>query len=493
MSTINPFDKEIVSVETEFCGRKLTMEVNRMAFQSSAVTVRYGDTVVQGVALANDQPNPNADYFPLMIDYEEKFYAAGKMSGSRFIKREGRPSENAILTARLIDRPIRPLFPKGYYNEVQGLAQVLSLDPDLKADTIAMIAVSTAISMTGAPFEGPVAGVRVGLVDGELMAYPSNEQLQRSRLDLTVAGTKDAIMMVEAGASEVTEAEMVDALELAHKAMQPAIELQTQLMEKLGIVAEVYQPEAEEDTLLNTIQAFLSDKVGENLRDPKTDVREEKVRELRQKTIDKFLQTYEDETTNESEIKEIFAKLMKKEIRRSILEDGLRPDNRKPEDIRPLSSEVGILPRAHGSSIFTRGLTQALNITTLAPLSYSQLIDTMDQNVEKRFMHHYNFPAWSVGEISRPRSAGRREIGHGALAERALAAVIPSEKDFPYAIRTVSEIMSSAGSTSMASVCSGTLSLMDAGVPLTKPFSGVANGCISSDGRKKVLTEIRDQ
>ncbi|MBP6880439.1 polyribonucleotide nucleotidyltransferase [Candidatus Saccharibacteria bacterium] len=495
MATINPFGKEIINLETEFCGRTLKFEINRLAFQSSAVTVTYGDTVVQGVALAANHANPHATYFPLMIDYEEKFYATGKISGSRFIKREGRPSEQAVLTARLIDRPIRPLFPKGYQNEVQALAQVLSVDPELKPDTIAMIAVSTAIMMTGAPFDGPVAGVRVGKVDGKLIAYPDTTQLEDSELDLTVAGTADAIMMVEAGAKEVSESDMVDALQMAHQAIQPAIELQNQLVEKLAVIKQEFEVVEDDAALTAEIEAFLSDKMGDKLRNPQTDLREQAVRELREQTVEHFVEDPEAEDAHEriSQVKEIYAHAMKREIRRGILEDGLRPDNRKSDTLRPLSSEVGVLPRTHGSSIFTRGLTQSLNITTLASLSYSQLIDNMESNTTKRFMHHYNFPAWSVGEISRPRSAGRREIGHGALAERALEAVLPSEDDFPYAIRSVSEIMSSAGSTSMAAVCSGTLSLMDAGVPITKPVSGIAMGLMSSDDKKVILSDIMDE
>ena len=492
--TINPFGKDIIKVSTEFCGRELSIETNRVAFKSHTVWVRYGDNVVAGTALASDKPRANADYFPLMIDYEEKMYAAGKISGSRFVKREGRPSEDAILISRLIDRPIRPLFPKGFMNEVQGIATVYSMDPDLKPDTIGMIAVSTALMLTGAPFEGPVGGVRIALVDGELIAYPTKEQLLKSKLDLTVAGTEDAIMMVEAGADEVDEETMVKALQLAHESIQPVIALQNELAEKMGVVRQQFEVAADDPELKSAIQKAINDKEGPHLRHKDTHTREEAVRELREEVVEQFASEEED-GPGASTVKEIFAHLMKNEVRSGILEDGVRPDERGPEDIRPLSSEVGMLPRAHGSSIFTRGLTQAVNVVTLASASFAQVIDTMERDEEKHFIHHYNFPGYSVGEIKRLMGAGRREIGHGALAERALAPVIPSQEDFPYTIRTVSELQSAAGSTSMASVCSGCLALMDAGVPITKPVSGIAMGLISDDdtGKKVILTDIMDQ
>lgn len=492
--TINPFGKDIIKVSTEFCGRELSIETNRVAFKSNTVWVRYGDNVVAGTGLASDKPRAGADYFPLMIDYEEKMYAAGKISGSRFVKREGRPSEDAILTARLIDRPIRPLFPKGYVNEVQGIATVYSMDPDLKPDAIGMIAVSTALMLTGAPFEGPVGGVRIALVDGELIAYPTKEQMLKSKLDLTVAGTEDAIMMVEAGADEVDEETMVKALQMAHEAIQPVIALQNELVEKMGVVKQEFEVVADDPELKASIQKAIDDKEGPHLRHKDTHTREEAVRELREEVVEQFA-SEEEEGPSASTVKEIFAHLMKHEVRRGVLEDGVRPDERGPEDIRQISSEVGMLPRAHGSSIFTRGLTQAVNVVTLASASFGQVIDTMERDEEKHFIHHYNFPGYSVGEIKRLMGAGRREIGHGALAERALAPVIPSQEDFPYTIRTVSELQSAAGSTSMASVCSGCLALMDAGVPITKPVSGIAMGLMSDDetGKKVILTDIMDQ
>jgi polyribonucleotide nucleotidyltransferase len=487
--TINPFGNKIISVSGDFCGRELTLEVGRLAFQASAaVTARYGDTVIEAVVGVGN-PVPGLDFFPLSVDYEERFYAAGKISGSRFIKREGRPSEEAILAGRLIDRPIRPLFPKGYRDEVQAIAMVLSLDPQLKPDIIAMIAVSAALCLSGAPFDGPVAGVRVAMIDGKLKTYPTTEELEASKLDLTVAGTKDAIMMVEAGANEVDEETVVKAIELAHSAFQPAIELQEQLIKKIGVTAKQYELTLPDEKVQADVDAFISKKVKDTRGNQQE--REEKIGALKEELTEHFKK----QLGEESDLGPYYEALdaaIKKEVRRSILEDGVRPDNRKPEDIRALSSEVGVLPRAHGSSIFTRGSTQALNVTTLAPLSYAQLVDTMEENTEKRFFHHYNMPGYASGEIKRLGSPGRREIGHSALAQRALLAIIPEEADFPYTIRTVTEIMSSNGSTSMAAACSGCLSMMDAGVPIKAPVSGIAMGLVTGgqSGKYVVLSDI---
>jgi polyribonucleotide nucleotidyltransferase len=487
--TINPFGKEIITVSGDFCGRELTLEVGRLAFQASAaVTARYGDTVIQAVVGVGN-PVPGLDFFPLSVDYEERFYAAGKISGSRFIKREGRPSEEAILAGRLIDRPIRPLFPKGYRDEVQAIAMVLSLDPELKPDIVAMVAVSAALMLSGAPFDGPVAGVRVGLVDGKLKAYPTTQELEQSQLDLTVAGTKEAIMMVEAGAREVDEKMLVEAIELAHTSFQPAIELQQQLVKKVGVKAKEYEVTLPDEEVQAAVDKFLGNKV----RDTRGNQLERgtKIDALKDALVDHFKKELGDDADLGSYI-DAFDSAIKKEVRRAILEDGLRPDNRKNADIRALSSEVGVLPRAHGSAIFTRGSTQALNVTTLAPLSYAQLVDTMEENDEKRFFHHYNMPGYASGEIKRLGSPGRREIGHSALAQRALEAVIPNENDFPYTIRTVTEIMSSNGSTSMAATCSGCLSMMDAGVPLLAPVSGIAMGLVTDPASDKyvILSDI---
>ncbi len=489
--TINPFNKKIVSVSTDFCGRKLTLETGRLAFQAgAAVTATYGDTVVLAVASAANDPISGMDYFPLSIDFEEKLYAAGKISGSRFIKREGRPTDNAILTGRIIDRPIRPLFPKGYRNEVQGIATVLSLDPELKPDIVAITAISAAFMLTGIPFDGPVSGVRVGLVDDKLKAFPSTEELKESMLDLIVAGTKDAIMMVEAGAKEVSEATMVEAIELAHKSFQSAIDLQNELVKKVGVTKREFELLLPDKDIQTQVDKFLDGKLGKKLRGTQME-RTDKMRELREETFEHFKEVQGDDYLREP-IYEAFEYALKQDVRKGILDEDIRPDGRNSKEIRQLSSEVGILPRAHGSSLFTRGSTQALNVTTLAPLNFAQMVDSMEENGEKRFIHHYNMPGYTVGEIRRVGSPGRREIGHGALAERALLAVIPDENEFPYTIRTVSEIMSSNGSTSMASVCSGCLSLMDAGVPLKAPVSGIAMGLITDDkGKYVILSDIQ--
>lgn len=492
--TINPFGKDIVRVETEFGGRKLTMETGRLAFQAQgSVMVTCGGTVVLGIAGIGDPPH-GMDYFPLMIDYEEKMYAAGKISGSRFIKREGRPSDDAVLTSRLIDRPIRPLFPDGYGNEVQGIATVLSVDEEVRPDIIAMIAVSAAIHLTSAPFEGPIGGTRIGLIDNKLIVNPSREEMTKSDLDLVVSGTKDAIMMVEAGANEVDEDTMLSALELAHKEMQPVIALQSELAKKLGIEKEEFTPEVDEayEAIAEEVNKYLEGKLGEKVRGKNKVERDEKIATLREQMLEELVDQDADEEVDLHPYKEAFEKVIKKELRRAILEEGIRPDGRDNTAIRPLSSEVGVLPNVHGSAIFTRGSTQALNIATLAPLSYAQMIDTMERDEEKTFIHHYNMPGFTTGEVRRPRSPGRREIGHGYLAERAVRPMIPNTEEFPYTIRLVSELMSSNGSTSMASVCSSTLSLMDAGVPIKRPVSGIAMGLMSDgEGKMVVLSDIQ--
>jgi polyribonucleotide nucleotidyltransferase len=491
--TINPYGKDIIIVETEFCGRKLSLEVNRLGFRTSAsVLVRYGDTAVLGTAMVSGNPITGFDYFPLSIDYEEKFYAAGKISGSRFIKREGRPSDEAILIGRLIDRPIRPLWPKGYRHEVQGVASVLSTDPAYRPDMIAMIAMSTAFMLTGAPFEGPVAGVRVGLQDGKPTAFLSLEEMAKNDLDLVVAGTADAIMMVEAGANEVSEEQVIEAMAWAHEAIQPAIQLQKDLIAKVGVTAQEYELSLPSEDIQKEVDAFLEGKMGKKLRAPMAE-RHQRMHELREALLAHFAEKLGDEwEAVKREYEDAFATAANKDVRKGILEDGARPDGRSFTEIRPLSSEIGFLPRAHGSSLFTRGLTQGMNIVTLAPLSYAQLVDTMERNEEKRFMHHYNAPGYTVGEIKRLGSPGRREIGHSALAERALLPVIPAEDVFPYAIRSVTEIMSQNGSTSMAATCSSCLALMDAGVPLKAPVSGIAMGLIVSDDQTIILSDIAD-
>ena len=490
--TINPTGKQIISVETDFCGRKLTLEINRVGFRSSgSVVAKYGDTVVLGTAMVSKKTVQGMDYFPLSIDYEEKFYAAGKMSGSRFIKREARPSDDAILISRLIDRPIRPLWPKGYRHEVQGIATVLSMDPAFRPDMIAMIATSAALMLTGAPFEGPVAGVRVGYdAEKKLTAFLSAEQLDTGGLDLVIAGTADGIMMVEAGADEVTEEQVAEALEFAQAAMQPAIELQKELVEKVGVTKQEYTLDLPDEAIQTDVATYLENKLGENLHKPYPE-RNELISVLREETMEHFAGLLGDEF-NAAVYEEAFTMALHKDVRKGIIKSQTRPDGRKLDEVRQLSSEVGFLPRAHGSSLFTRGVTQGMNIITLAPLSYVQLVDTMERNSERRFMHHYNAPGWTVGEVRRLGSPGRREIGHGYLAERALSAVLPSEADFPYAIRSVTEIMSQNGSTSMAATCSSTLALMDAGVPLKAPVSGIAMGLMVDGDNSYVLSDIAD-
>lgn len=493
MSTINPNGKEIFSVSTDFCGQKLTMEVNRVGFRSTAsVLVTYGDTVVLGTAMVGSKP-VMMDYFPLSIDYEEKFYAAGKISGSRFVKREGRPSDEAILIGRLIDRPIRPLFPKGYRQEVQVVASVLSMDPNFRPDSIAMIASSAALMLTGTPFDGPVSGIRVGRVNGEFKAFLTPQERENSDLDLVVAGITSGITMVEAGANEVSEEIIVGALEWAFKAYQPAIELQKELAKKVAPIAQEYQLILPNTEIQAAVDKWVDGKLGDALRKPYPE-RNELVSTLRWAFHDQMRaelgETYD---KLHDEYDEAFTSALHKDVRKGIIKDGVRPDGRKLDEVRQLSSEVGVLPRTHGSSIFTRGLTQAMNIITLAPLSFSQIVDTMESNdEERRYMHHYNAPGFTVGEVRRLSGPGRREIGHGYLAERALLPVFPTAEEFPYAIRSVTEIMSQNGSTSMAATCSSCLALMDAGVPLKAPVSGIAMGLMMEGKKPFVLSDIAD-
>lgn len=493
MGTINPYGKEIISVSTDFMGQPLTLEVNRVGFRATGtVLVRYGDTVVLGTAMVGSRPVV-MDYFPLSIDYEEKFYAAGKISGSRFIKREGRPSDEAILIGRLIDRPIRPLFPKGYRQEVQVVASVLSMDPRFRPDMIAMIAASSALMLTGTPFDGPVSGIRIGRVNGEFKAFLTPEEREASDLDLVVAGIESGITMVEAGANEVEESVIADALEWAFEQYQPAIALQRELAEKLKVTPQEYTLILPNEDIQKTVDAWVKDKFGKAIRKPYPE-RNEMVNEIRWAFHAEMAEKVGDDYPSQrDEYDEAFTSALHKDVRRGIVEENVRPDGRAFNEIRPLSSEVGILPRTHGSSLFTRGVTQALNIVTLAPLSFSQMIDTMEVNDgERRYMHHYNAPGFTVGEVKRLSGPGRREIGHGFLAERAVMPVLPKEEDFPYAIRSVTEIMSQNGSTSMAATCSSVLALMDAGVPLKAPVSGIAMGLMMDGDTPYILSDIAD-
>lgn len=495
MSTINPTGQEIFSVSTDFCGRPLTLEVNRVGFRTTAsVLVRYGDTVVLGSVQIGSRPVV-LDYFPLSIDYEEKMYAAGKISGSRFIKREGRPSEEAVLIGRIIDRPIRPLFPKGYRQEVQVVTTVLSMDPDFRPDMVAMIAASSALMLSGAPFDGPIAGLRLGRVDGQFKAFLSPEEREASDLDLVVAGKDSGITMVEAGADEVSEETIVEALDWAHQNYQPAIALQQELFEKVQPSMQEYELVLPDEDIQATVDTWVEGKFGQALHKAYPE-RNEVINEIRwQFHADMSEKLGEAEYTKEvrDQYDEAFTMALHKDVRVGIVESHTRPDGRKLDEIRQLSSEVGLLPRVHGSSLFTRGVTQALNAVTLAPLSYAQIVDTMEvSDGERRYMHHYNAPGYTVGEVRRLGGAGRREIGHGYLAERALMPVLPSIEEFPYAIRSVTEIMSQNGSTSMAATCSSCLALMDAGVPIKRPVSGIAMGLMMDGDTPYVMSDIAD-
>jgi len=483
--------------KTAFAGKDLIFEVGKMAQQATgAVTVRYGDTVVLATAVVTDKPREGANFFPLTVDYEERMYATGKISGSRFIKREGRASEDATLTARFIDRPIRPLFPKGFYNEVQIIVTVLSADMENKPDVISIIAASAALTLAGAPFAGPIAGIRIGEVDGDLVPYPTYEQIANSKLDLIVAGTDESVAMVEAGASELSEERMVEAIELAQKEMKAVVDLQREMAKELGI--KIMEPEllAADDEMIAKVAGLVEGGLAEAVQIKDKHDSYEKIAELRDKVESEFLTEESDNpkgessTTDKLKLSEAFDETLAKVVRRNILEDEKRADGRALNEIRPLAIEIGTLPRPHGSALFSRGETQALSVVTLGSLDDEQLIDTMEQDSTRRYMHHYNFPPYSTGEAKFLRSVGRREIGHGALAERALRPMIPSREEFPYTIRVVSEILSSNGSSSMASVCGSSLSLMHAGVPIKKPVAGIAMGLITDKDNHKILTDI---
>lgn len=496
MTKVIQTGKDIVRVSTDWLGRELSFEVNRVGFRTtSTVMVSYGDTVVLGMVNSGDV-NPNLDYFPLSIDYEEKFYAAGKISNSRFIKREGKPSDEAVLVGRLIDRPIRPLFPKGYRNECQVVATVLSMDPAFRPDAVAMLAASAALMISGVPFDGPIAGLRIGLTEsGDFRAFMSREELENNKLDLFVAGKEGKVMMVEAGANEVSEDTIADAFEWALEQIQPALDLQHQLVEAVQPEMQEYELVQPDEDIQTKVDEYMADKLTDDLRLPYPQ-RNPLIADIKQEMLDHFAADYnEDEWTEvEHEYLDAFDKALHQNVRSGIINEHIRPDGRGLTEIRPLSSEVHILPRVHGSSLFTRGLTQAMNIVTLAPLSYAQVVDTMEAtDGERRYMHHYNAPGYTVGEIKRLGAPGRREIGHGYLAERALMPMLPSREDFPYAIRSVTEIMSQNGSTSMAATCSSCLALMDAGVPLKRPVSGVAMGLMVDGDNYYVLTDLADQ
>lgn len=474
--------------ELELAGRKLSIETGRIAqLADAAVLVRYGDTVVLVTACASAEPKEGIDFFPLSVDYEERLYAVGKIPGG-FIKREGRPTEKAILSARLIDRPIRPLFPHGYRNDVQVVATVLSVDQDNLPEIAAMIGSSAALSISTIPFQGPTGSVLVGRVDGELVLNPNNEEREKSDLHLVVSGTRDAVMMVEAGAKEVPEDVMLEAIMFAHDNIKKIVAFIDEIVAKVGKEKKEYTVFKPEEEIETAVREYATQKTLDAIRTPDKLERQEKIDAVKVETLEHFAEIFPEK---EKDIDEVLYDILKEQVRKLITEEGIRPDDRKLDEIRPISCEVGILPRVHGSGLFTRGQTQVLTIATLGALGDVQILDGLTEEESKRYMHHYNFPPYSVGETRFMRGPGRREIGHGALAERALEPMIPTEEEFPYTIRLVSEVVSSNGSTSQGSVCGSTLALMDAGVPIKAPVAGVAMGLMKEKGNVAILTDIQ--
>ncbi|MFC5712102.1 polyribonucleotide nucleotidyltransferase [Thalassorhabdus alkalitolerans] len=468
----------------DWAGRKLTVETGQLAKQANgSVLIRYGDTVVLSTATASKEPK-DLPFFPLTVNYEERLYAAGKIPGG-FIKREGRPSEKAVLASRLIDRPIRPLFPDGFRNEVQVISIVMSVDQNSPTEMAAMLGSSLALSLSDIPFSGPIAGVVVGRVDGEFIINPTTEQLEQSDIELTVAGTKEAINMVEAGAEQVSEETMLEAIMFGHEEIKRLVAFQEEIAEKLA-------PE-KMDVVLKQLDPDLETRVRDHAEATLKSAVTVKEKHARQDAIDQVIEEIKEQFEEEEreEVKEILQKLVKEEFRRLITKEDLRPDGRSSSEIRDLSSIVKLLPRTHGSGLFTRGQTQALSVCTLGALGDVQILDGLGMEESKRFMHHYNFPSFSVGETGPIRAPGRREIGHGALGERALEPIIPDEKAFPYTIRLVSEVLESNGSTSQASICASTLAMMDAGVPIKAPVAGIAMGLVKEDEDVSILTDIQ--
>ena len=472
----------------DFAGRELSVEIGKIAeLASGSAILQYGETMVMVNVSKSAQPRDGIDFFPLSVDYEEKLYSVGKIPGG-FLKREGKPSEKAILTSRLIDRPIRPLFPKGFRNDVQVVATVLSVDQDCTPDIVAMIGSSIALSISDIPFNGPTGSVSVGLVDGAFVINPTAEQREKSSLHLVVSGTKDAIMMVEAGAEEIPDELMLEAILFAHEEIKKVVEFVEMIVAEVGKEKiEVTLYKIDED-VEKAVREFATDKMKEAVKTVEKLERMEKMDAVKEETFTHF-----EEITEEfgQDIEETLHAIIKEEVRKLIVHENIRPDNRKPDEIRPIWCDNGFIPRAHGSGLFTRGQTQVMSIATLGALGDVQILDGLDEEESKRYMHHYNFPAYSVGEARPSRGPGRREIGHGALAERALLPVIPSKEDFPYAIRVVSEVLSSNGSTSQGSVCGSTLSLLDAGVPLKDMVAGIAMGLIKHDDKVAVLSDIQ--
>ncbi|MBC2329457.1 polyribonucleotide nucleotidyltransferase [Listeria swaminathanii] len=482
-------EKQVFS--TEWAGKTLSVEVGQLAKQASgAALIRYGDTVVLTAAVGSKKPRPG-DFFPLTVNYEEKMYSVGKVPGG-FLKREGRPSDRATLTARLIDRPIRPLFAEGFRNEVQITSTVFSVDQDCSPEMAAMLGSSVALVISDIPFEGPIAGVDVGRIDGKYVINPTIEQAEKSDISLTVAGTYDAINMVEAGAKEVSEEAMLEAIMFGHEEIKRLCEFQQQIIaavgkEKREIELFVSDPELEAE-----VKAASEGKMKTAIKTEEKKAREAAIDDVKEEILESYkAKELENESEILSEVAHILEMIEKDEMRRLISQDKIRPDGRKVNEIRPLSSEVGMLPRVHGSGLFTRGQTQALSVCTLAPLREHQIIDGLGTEEYKRFMHHYNFPQFSVGETGPRRAPGRREIGHGALGERALQYVIPSEEEFPYTIRLVSEVLESNGSSSQASICGSTLAMLDAGVPIKAPVAGIAMGLVKLGDDYTILSDIQ--
>lgn len=481
----------------DFCGRSLTVETGEVAKQAGgSVLVRYGDTVVLSTATASKQAKEGIDFFPLTVSFEEKLYSVGKIPGG-FLRREGRPSEHATLTARMIDRPIRPLFADGFRNEVQVVNTVLSVDQDYTPEMTAMFGASLALCVSDIPFNGPIAGVIVGRINGEYVINPTPEQLEKSDINLTVAGTKYAVNMVEAGAKEVSEEAMLGAIMFGHEHIKQLVQFQEEIAAAVGKEKMEVTLYTVDEAIDAEVRELFEKPIREAVSIEKKLERYGKIDELTESAVAHFeAKEYEDEASKAKaikQVKEICHGIEADEVRRLIIEDKIRPDGRKIDEIRPLDSQVDILPRVHGSALFTRGETQVLSVTTLGAMNDNQIIDDLTEVDTKRFMHHYNFPPYSVGETGRMGSPGRREIGHGALGERALAQVLPSVEDFPYTIRTVAEVLESNGSSSQASICAGTMSLMAAGVPIKAPVAGIAMGLIMDEnsGNYTVLTDIQ--
>ena len=479
--------------ETTLGGRSLTIEEGNLAKQASgAVLVRYGDTVVLVSAVMADKPREGIDFFPLLVDYEERLYAVGKIPGSRFIKREGRPSENAILAARSIDRPIRPLFPDHFRRDIQVVATVLSVDKDNPPDTTAMLGASCALHISEIPFAGPIAGVHVGLVDDQFVINPTLAQSEQSKMNVIVAGTAEAIMMVEAGANEVGETTVLEGILYGHEEIKRLVRFIEEIRAAVGRPKIQVEPVAVPAETEGNVRTFVTARMVEAIKTADKQAREEAIEAVKVKAREHFsAQLGEGFAAQEKDIEYVLDAVIKDEVRRMIAVDKFRPDGRKTDEIRPISCQVGILPRVHGSGLFTRGQTQVLTVATLGTISENQILDGLGEEDSKRYIHHYNFPAFSVGEVRPIRGPGRREIGHGALAERALLPMIPDEDSFPYTIRLVSEVLESNGSTSQASVCGSTLALMDAGVPIKKGVAGVAMGLVKYGEDVAILTDIQ--